>query len=66
MTLRNVLYAAFCLTCLFALTWPGYAMFGNRIDPRVFGLPFSLFWNVLWILLSFAAIGAYHATRPRR
>lgn len=66
MTVRNGLYAAFCVICLLALIWPGYAMFGNRVEPLVLGLPFSLFWNVLWVQLSFAAIIAYHVTRPKR
>jgi len=30
------------------LTYPGYVPF-DKIRPFVFGLPFSLFWQVLWI-----------------
>jgi len=30
------------------LTYPGYVPF-DRIRPFVFGLPFSLFWQVMWI-----------------
>jgi len=26
--------------------------FANRIEPRVFGLPFLLAWIVVWILLT--------------
>jgi hypothetical protein len=26
--------------------------FANRVEPRVFGLPFLLAWIVLWILLT--------------
>jgi hypothetical protein len=33
---------------LVAVTYPGYVPF-NEIRPFVFGLPFSLFWQVLWI-----------------
>ncbi|NIP57646.1 MAG: hypothetical protein GWM92_05505, partial [Gemmatimonadetes bacterium] len=29
---------------------------GNRIEPRVLGLPFFLFWCVLWVFLIFAGI----------
>lgn len=59
-SVRNVLFALFCAVCLLALVWPGYPLVGNRIQPLVLGLPFSLFWNVLWILLTFAALLAYH------
>ena len=31
-----------------AVTYPGYVP-ANRITPFVFGMPFSLFWQVLWI-----------------
>lgn len=34
-----------------ALTYPGLAPF-NRIRPFVLGLPFSVFWVVLWVALS--------------
>lgn len=33
---------------LVAVTYPGYVLF-NDIRPFVLGLPFSLFWQVLWI-----------------
>jgi hypothetical protein len=26
--------------------------FVNRVEPRVFGLPFLLFWIALWVLLA--------------
>ena len=59
----NVLYGVFVVVCLVALVWPGYALFGNRIEPTVFGVPFSLAWNVLWIAASFVALLAYHTAR---
>ena len=64
-TLRDWLFGAYILCCLGAITWPGYAWTGNRIEPYVFGLPFSLAWIVLWVLLSLGALVAYHATDPR-
>ena len=63
--MRNTLYAIFVLVCLLALIWPGYALFGARALPLVFGLPFSLVWNILWIGLSFFALLAYHLSAPR-
>ncbi len=66
MTGRNIAYGAFVAICLAALVWPGYPLFGNRIEPRLFGLPFSLMWNVLWIGASFAALFIYDQTDPRK
>lgn len=39
---------AYFLAMAFFLTYPGYVPF-DRIRPFVFGLPFSLFWQVMWI-----------------
>ncbi|NIN73410.1 MAG: hypothetical protein GTO46_16095 [Gemmatimonadetes bacterium] len=41
----------FYLAMVFFVTYPGYVPF-NQIRPFVFGLPFSLFWQVLWITSS--------------
>ena len=40
--LRDLLFALYVLCCVGALTWPGYDWLGNRIEPMVLGLPFSL------------------------
>ena len=64
--LRHVLYALFAVVCLAALSWPGYALLGNRVEPYLLGLPFVLAWNVLWIALSFAALLVYHLTARER
>jgi hypothetical protein len=53
--------AAWCTLALAALVWPGYALFGARIEPLVFGLPFSVFWVVLWVVLTFAVLCLYDA-----
>jgi membrane protein implicated in regulation of membrane protease activity len=39
---------AYFILMLVAVTYPGYVPF-NDIHPFVFGLPFSLFWQVLWV-----------------
>ena len=60
--LRDWLFGFYMLCCLAAIIWPGYDWLGNRIEPYVFGLPFSLAWVVGWVLLSFVALVAYHST----
>lgn len=41
---------AFFVLYALAVTWPGMIPF-NRIRPFVLGLPFSLVWPALWIVL---------------
>lgn len=59
---RRVFFALFAGVVLLAMIWPGYAMFGARIEPYVLGLPFSLAWVVGWVLLTFAGLAVFHAT----
>jgi hypothetical protein len=40
-----------------ALTWPGALPF-NRIRPFVLGVPFSLAWVTLWVILGGLTIWA--------
>ena len=60
MTLRNALFGLYALTCLGAMTWPGYATFGNSIEPYVLGLPFSFVWVIGWVLATFVVLVIYH------
>jgi len=58
--LLDAALALYALVCLAAITWPGYAWLGNRIEPLVLGLPFSLAWNIGWVSLTFFVLGAYY------
>ena len=58
-------FGLFALVCLLAVGWPGYPLVGNRIRPFVFGLPFSMIWNLIWVALSFSALLAYDVSRPK-
>ena len=40
--------------------------FVNRDEPRVFGLPFVMFWIVLWIVLSPVFLWVIHNRIERR
>jgi len=63
--IRRSLFGLLVLCVLGAMTWPGYAWFGARVEPYVLGLPFSLAWVVGWLLLAFGGLVAFHATgRP--
>lgn len=52
MTVRAARVAALAAFGLYVLAvmWPGYLAF-NRIRPLVLGLPFSMVWLCLWIVL---------------
>jgi uncharacterized membrane protein len=59
------LAVCFYLAMVFFVTYPGYVPF-NRIQPFVFGLPFSLFWQVLWITSSIFVLAAVFFWEQRR
>jgi hypothetical protein len=64
--LPQLLLLLYALLCLAGLTWPGLALLGNRVEPRVLGLPFVMAYNVGWVVLSFLALLGYHAWTGRR
>ena len=51
-----ILAFVYFIAMAFAMTYPGYVP-ANRIRPFVFGLPFSLFWQVLWITGAIVVLG---------
>lgn len=57
MKVRTVRIAVFLFFILYALavTWPGAVPF-NRARPFVLGLPFSMAWAALWIILGCGAL----------
>ena len=60
--LRDLLFGLYVLCCVGALTWPGYDWLGNRIEPLVLGVPFSLAWIMGWVGLTFLVLVIYHAS----
>lgn len=50
MSLRTarLLTGAYLIAALFFVTWPGLLPFA-RIEPFIFGLPFSMAWIAGWI-----------------
>jgi hypothetical protein len=63
---RHGFLALYAVSAVAALTWPGFVLIGNRVEPYVMGLPFVFFWNVLWVGLSFLVLVVYHATGRER
>ena len=63
--LRHIVLAAILAVALGAVSWPGPMWIGERIEPRVFGLPPGLFWNTAWIVVVFVAMAFYELTGER-
>ena len=51
--------AVFYVLLFAALVWPVYPWFAT-IEPRVLAMPFSLFYVVVGLLLSFLALFGYY------
>ena len=56
----HVLLGIYLAICLLSLVWPGAELAGGRIEPYVFGLPFSLAWYAGWSVMTFLALFLYH------
>ncbi|GEM_PF-1467792 len=52
---RNLFFAASFIVLVLLASFPGLFDFSNKIEPRIFSLPFSYFWqffiNILIFLL---------------
>lgn len=42
----------------------GGIVFANRVEPYVFGLPFILFWIVLWVILTSGIMAIIYRLDP--
>ena len=51
----NFYFFLFSIFILALLIFPTYSI-GNRVDPFIFGIPFSLFWIIACILIQFVGI----------
>lgn len=51
-------FVAFAVLMVLVMIFPIYAL-GNRVEPFVIGLPFSLFWVVFWIAVEFVVLIAF-------
>ncbi|MFQ5538217.1 MAG: hypothetical protein ACE5GJ_12295 [Gemmatimonadota bacterium] len=47
----RILTWIYILCATLAVTWPG-ALVASRIEPKVFGLPFSFFWPAAWVAVT--------------
>jgi len=47
---RKIFWLLFFVVVFCAQVWPIY-MIGNRVCPLILGMPFSMAWIVLWIII---------------
>lgn len=66
MTLRSarVLAGVYFVLMLVFVTWPGLVPFA-RVQPLVFGLPFSMAWIAAWIAGSVVVLTLVHRVETR-
>lgn len=43
----------------------GGIIFADRVEPFVLGLPFILFWIVIWVILTSAIMGIVYRLDPQ-
>ena len=53
------------LAALPALCMLGGVPFANRVEPYVLGLPFLLFWILLWVVATSGVMGLIYALDER-
>lgn len=60
MAQRNVWWGlAMVVICILAFIWP-VAVLVNRIEPMFLGMPFFMFWQILWVLLTVGVLAFLH------
>jgi len=51
----KIIFVVFTLFILIMLIFPVFSL-GNRVEPFVFGLPFSMAWVIFWIVIEFIGL----------
>jgi len=52
---RQVFWFIYFVVVFLAQVWPVYTL-ANRVYPLVLGMPFSMFWVAMWIVLNFVGL----------
>ena len=51
----KIIFVVFTLFILIMLIFPVFSL-GNRVEPFVFVLPFSMAWVIFWIVIEFIGL----------
>ncbi|MTI47646.1 hypothetical protein [Sporosalibacterium faouarense] len=49
---RSIFWFVYFTICGLAQIWPIYLL-ANRVKPMILGMPLSMFWVVMWIVIIF-------------
>tara|TARA_B100000029_G_C16961192_1_gene736290 strand:+ start:133 stop:339 length:207 start_codon:yes stop_codon:yes gene_type:complete len=52
---RNIPFVVFTCVILAMLIFPFFSI-GNRVEPFIFGMPFSMIWVLFWIIIEFIGL----------
>lgn len=52
---RGLFWLSYFVVCFLAQIWPIY-LIANRVKPYILGMPFSMFWIGLWIVIIFVGL----------
>ncbi|UTW13465.1 DUF3311 domain-containing protein [Marinobacterium rhizophilum] len=58
----HILVGLHFAVCILAMIWPG-ALIANRIEPTVLGMPFLMFWYILWMGVLFVGTWVAYVVR---
>ncbi|MEK5391384.1 DUF3311 domain-containing protein [Margalitia sp. FSL K6-0131] len=61
----NTFYIIIALIPFLMLIFPLFEL-GNRATPIVLGLPFSFFWVILWIIITFVGLIILYKFDPKK
>ncbi len=56
--LHALIYLMLAVVCIVALAAPIY----NRLTPRLFGVPFFIWFQIVWVMVAGAATAVAHRT----
>ena len=51
----KIIFVIFTLFIVMMLIFPVFSL-GNRVEPFIFGLPFSMAWVIFWIVIEFIGL----------
>ena len=58
-------FVIFLVAIALVMIFPIFGL-GNRVEPRVFGMPFSMFWIIFWIGVEFVGLIAFFLIENKR
>ncbi|MBM7715193.1 DUF3311 domain-containing protein [Siminovitchia sp. FSL H7-0308] len=61
----NLIFSIACVIPFLFLIFPLYEI-GNKATPIILGMPFSFFWVLLWVAVTFIAVAFLYDVDPNK